>query len=120
MKRIKLVVLLICVLLGVAFVTLFERKFLGRIQIRKGPRKTGRQGILQPIRDGLKLFTKETSLPLKRNTFLFIGRPVILLRFSLILWFVFFSGFSFYEIFSRLVFVIIVLGGGVYLIFGAG
>jgi NADH-quinone oxidoreductase subunit H len=46
-------------LLGIAFVTLFERHVLALSQSRKAPRKSGRMGVLQPIYDGIKLFKKE-------------------------------------------------------------
>ena len=61
---IKFLILLICVLLTIAFITLFERKILRFTQIRKGPNLVGRMGILQPFADGVKLLTKESPQPL--------------------------------------------------------
>ena len=55
---IGLLILIVGVLIGVAYLTLLERKVLGYIQIRKGPNKVGFIGILQPLSDGIKLFTK--------------------------------------------------------------
>jgi len=52
-------ILLICVLVGVTFLTSLERKVLGNVHIRNGPNKVGFIGILQLFRDAIKLFTKE-------------------------------------------------------------
>ena len=52
---IKIVALLIPLMLCVAYLTLWERKALGFMQVRYGPNRTGPAGLLQPIADALKL-----------------------------------------------------------------
>lgn len=78
--------LLICVIVRVAFLTLFERKILGYIQIRKGPNKLGFIGLLQPFRDAIKLFTKEQSYPLISNYFVYYFSPIVALFLALFSW----------------------------------
>nr|ALO77416.1 NADH deshydrogenase subunit 1 [Passalidae sp. GENSP01] len=79
-------ILVVGVLVGVAFLTLMERKVLGYIQIRLGPNKVGFVGIIQPFGDAIKLFTKEQVYPFLSNIYLFIYSPIFNLMFSLLLW----------------------------------
>jgi NADH-quinone oxidoreductase subunit H len=70
--------LLIAVLItGFAYLTLFERRALARIQSRIGPNRTGPWGLLQPAADGIKLIFKEELLPARADKVLFILAPVL-------------------------------------------
>nr|YP_010954757.1 NADH dehydrogenase subunit 1 [Dorcus tityus]WMW30142.1 NADH dehydrogenase subunit 1 [Dorcus tityus] len=90
-----MLILIICVLVGVAFLTLLERKVLSYIQLRKGPNKVGFLGIPQPFSDAIKLFTKEQTYPFMSNYGLYYLSPIFNLTLSLLVWLCipFFSGF---------------------------
>ena len=72
-------------LIRVAFYTLFERKLLGYIQVRKGPNKPSITGLLVPLGDALKLMTKEARSPKHRNKVLFFTTPFLALMIPLLL-----------------------------------
>src|SRR3954465_7302128 len=70
----------------VAYLTLWERKLIGWIQIRIGPNRVGPLGLLQPIADGVKLLLKELILPTNANKGLFLLAPVLMIMPALAAW----------------------------------
>lgn len=86
LEIIKLLIIIIPVLISVAYLTLAERKILGYSQNRKGPNVVGVYGLLQPLADGVKLFSKELIIPNHVNIFLYLFSPILALTLSLVIW----------------------------------
>jgi len=74
---VKSVVLISIVLLGFAYLTLFERRAIARFQVRIGPNRAGPWGLLQPVADGVKLIFKEELIPDQADKPLFLLAPVL-------------------------------------------
>lgn len=82
----KIVVVLVPLLLCVAYMTFWERKVIGWMQVRIGPNRTGPWGLLQPFADALKMLFKEVILPTKATKSLFFLGPVLAIAPALAAW----------------------------------
>jgi len=80
----KVAVVTVVMLLGVAYTVLLERKLVGRIQNRWGPSRVGPFGLLQPLVDGAKSFLKEDLIPAGVYKPLYLLAPIIALGSALV------------------------------------
>lgn len=83
---IKFIIIAVPVLISVAYLTLAERKVIGYTQTRKGPNVVGVYGLLQPLADGVKLFSKEMVIPNHVSIILYFFAPILALTLALVVW----------------------------------
>jgi NADH-quinone oxidoreductase subunit H len=86
MMLLHMVVLLLSVLMGVAYLIYFERKVMGAMQRRQGPMTVGPFGLLQPFADAFKLMSKETIIPAQANRPVFLLAPILLMTLAIVSW----------------------------------
>nr|YP_003204951.1 NADH dehydrogenase subunit 1 [Ditaxis biseriata]ACO92615.1 NADH dehydrogenase subunit 1 [Ditaxis biseriata] len=120
MVFLSFLLLVICILVGVAFLTLLERKVLGYIQIRKGPNKVGFCGVPQPFCDAIKLFTKEQTYPIVANYLSYYISPIISLFLSLLVWMIYPYLTNLFSFNLGLLFFLCCTSMGVYTVMVAG
>lgn len=82
-KGIFITIIFAITMLMAMYSTLAERKVAAWLQDRVGPNRAGKGGLLQPLADGLKLFSKEEFLPDTPNKFLFIVGPAVSMSVAL-------------------------------------
>jgi NADH-quinone oxidoreductase subunit H len=95
---VKLVVILAGLLLLATYLVWVERKLLARLQVRYGPNRAGRFGLLQPIADVIKLVAKEDTVPEGADRIIFLVAPAVSATTAL------------------LIFAVIPLGGSIHLL----
>jgi NADH-quinone oxidoreductase subunit H len=82
----KIVLIIAPLLLAVAYLTFWERKVIGWMQVRIGPNRVGPWGLIQPIADGLKLLLKEVVIPTGSDKGVFLIAPMFAFAPALAAW----------------------------------
>lgn len=82
----KIIILLVALILGAAFLVFFERKVIAFMHQRIGPNRVGPKGWFQPFADVIKLFIKEVIVPSNADRFLFLTAPLLSLIPALAAW----------------------------------
>ena len=82
---VKIALVLTGVLILAAYLVLLERKLLGRFQIRYGPNRVGKFGLLQPIADAIKLLLKEDVVPDQADRLIFLLAPLVVATTALLM-----------------------------------
>ncbi len=82
----KIIILLVALILGAAFLIFFERKVIAFMHQRIGPNRVGPKGWFQPFADVIKLFIKEVIVPSNADRFLFLTAPLLSLIPALAAW----------------------------------
>ena len=82
----KIILIILPLMIFIAYLTYFERRVIGAIQLRKGPNVVGPFGLFQPLADGIKLLTKETVVPTNSNKLIFLFSPILTFTLALVAW----------------------------------
>lgn len=82
----SILVITVPLLIGMAFLTYFERKVMAAMQLRQGPALVGPWGLLQAFADGLKLLSKEVIIPAGANRVVFLAAPMLTFLLALVAW----------------------------------
>lgn len=106
--------MIIILLIGIAFLTLLERKILGYVQYRKGPNKVGFWGLFQPFRDAIKLFNKEIFLILKSNQYIYYLCPLMRFVIIIVIWLIYPVFTNIYFINYSILIIVLFIGIGGY------
>ncbi len=119
---VKIMALVVPLMLSVAYLTYWERKIIGWMQVRIGPNRVGYLGLLQPIADGLKLMMKEIIIPSGASKGLFILGPILAIAPALAAWAVipFTDSLVLANIDAGLLYVMAITSMGVYGVIIAG
>lgn len=117
-----IILIMVPVLVGVAYLTYAERKVLGWMMMRRGPNVVGPFGLLQPIADAGKLLMKETVIPSGANPVLFLIAPALTFILAIIAWAVipFDNGLVLADINVGILYLLAISSLGVYGIIVAG
>ena len=83
---IRAIVLVVVVLTGFAYLTWMERKLIARFQVRIGPNRAGKFGLLQPLADAVKAIFKEEYIPGHVDKVVFVLAPLLALAPALVIW----------------------------------
>ena len=112
----KIVGIILPLLLCVAYLTFWERKVIGWMQVRIGPNRVGPWGLLQPIADGLKLVFKEIIMPTKANKGLYIIGPAMTFATALAAWAVipFSEGYMVADVDAGVLYLLAMTSMGIY------
>jgi len=81
----KIGVILAVVLVVAAYLVWVERKLLARMQVRRGPNRAGKFGLLQPVADAVKLLTKEDTVPAEADRTIFLLAPAVVALTALLM-----------------------------------
>jgi NADH-quinone oxidoreductase subunit H len=82
----QVLITILAISTGFAYLTLFERRMLARFQNRVGPNRAGPSGFFQPLADAVKLFFKEDIIPSAADKGVYLLAPALAVIPALIIW----------------------------------